>query len=152
MPVLATNKRALHNYEILETYEAGLVLSGPEVKSTKRGQIDLRGSYIMVDKNQEAWLINTRIVPYPPAVSVQRNYNPTRNRKLLLHKKELVSLMGKLQQKGLTALPLKVYTKQKLIKIEIGICRGKKKYDKRETIKKREVERKIHRAFRDKNY
>ncbi len=150
MAILAENKKVIHNYQILEKYEAGLVLSGPEVKSVKKGQINLKGSYITISPNQEAWLINAHIAPYPPAKREQKDYNPLRKRKILLHKKEIISLLGKSKQKGLTILPLKVYTKHGFVKIEIGLAKGKKKYDKRELIKKRETERKIRRALRGK--
>jgi len=150
MAILAENKKVIHNYQILEKYEAGLVLSGPGVKSVKKGQINLKGSYITISPNQEAWLINAHIAPYPPAKREQKDYNPLRKRKILLHKKEIISLLGKSKQKGLTILPLKVYTKHGFVKIEIGLAKGKKKYDKRELIKKRETERKIRRALRGK--
>jgi len=149
MKILATNKRAYYDYEILEKYQAGLVLSGAEVKSIKKGRINLKGSYIIIDKNQQTWLINCHIAPYPPASAIQKNYNPTQNRKLLLHKKESYSLIGELQQKSLTALPLKVYTKNGLIKIEIAVAKGKKKWDKKELIKKREIERKIRERMKE---
>ncbi len=149
MSILAENKKAYYDYEILEKYEAGLVLSGPEVKSVKANKINLKGSYITIDKNWQIWLVNCHIAPYPPACGVQKNYTPTRNRKLLLHKKEIASLIGKLQQKSLTALPLKVYTKNGLLKVEIALVRGKKKWDKKELIKKREVEKKIKQSLRE---
>ena len=148
MKLIATNKQAYHDYEILETFEAGIVLSGPEVKSVKSGQINLRGGYVTIDKNQTPYLTNVHIAPYSPAQAVQASYNPTRSRKLLLHKKEIKSLIGKLQIRGLTILPLKVYTKGSLIKMEIGLARGKKKYDNRETIKKKELDRKIRQKLK----
>lgn len=147
MPILAENKKAYYDYEILEKYEAGLVLSGPEVKSAKTGRINLAGSYINIDKNFQAWLVNCHISPYPPAIEIQKNYNPTHDKKLLLHKKEIASLVGSLHQKGLTALPLKMYTKGGLIKVEIGLARGRKKWDKKELIKKREVEKRIKQSL-----
>ena len=143
MKILADNKRAYYDYEILEKYEAGIVLSGPEVKSIKAGRINLKGSYISIDKNKQIFLVNCHIAPYPPASAIQQDYNPTENRKLLLAKKEISSLAGKLQQKGLTSLPLKVYTKNGLIKVEIALVKGKKKWDKKELIKKRDIDRKI---------
>ncbi len=146
--LIAENKRAYFDYEILETFEAGIVLSGPEVKAVKGGIVNLTGSYVNIDKAGIVWLTNMHIGPYPPAAGVQQNYNPTQPRKLLLRKKEIASLLGKSRIKGLTAIPLKVYTKGGLIKIEIGLCRGKKKWDKRETIKKREVERKIRQELK----
>lgn len=147
MPTLTTNKKAFHDYHILEKYEAGIVLSGPEVKSVKSGQINLKGGYI-INKADELWLINCHISPYKMALL--KDYKPTRDRKLLLNKKEISSLVGKLQSKGLTVLPLSVYTKGSLVKIEIGVARGKKEYDKREIIKKRESDRHIQRILRGK--
>lgn len=148
MGTIASNKKACHDYEILQTFEAGIILSGPEVKSVKAGNINLSGGYINIDAYGTPWLLNIHIAPYAPAFSVQQNYDPDRKRKLLLHKKEIVSLIGKMKIKRLTLVPLKAYTKKGLIKIEIGLVRGKKKWDKRETIKKREVKTKIKRALK----
>jgi len=148
MPTLATNPRAKYDYQILETYEAGLVLTGQEVKSIKTGHISLRGSYVTI-KGEEAWLINAQIPPYQPK-NVPADYEPTRSRKLLLHKKEIKSLIGQTKQKGLTLVPLRVYTKRGKIKLGFALGRGKRKVDKREKIKKREVKRKIDRALRSK--
>jgi SsrA-binding protein len=147
MPTLTTNKKAFHDYHILEKYEAGIVLSGQEVKSVKNRQINLKGSYI-VNKGDELWLINCHISPYKMALL--KDYKPTRDRKLLLNKKEISSLISKLQSKGLTVLPLSVYTKGSLVKIEIGVAKGKKEYDKREIIKKRDSDRQIQRLMRGK--
>ena len=147
MPEITTNKRILHDYQILEKWEAGLKLTGNEVKSVKKGQIDLKGSYISVKINprtqrQEAWLIGTHIPKYSKSGYSQKNYSPLHNRKLLLKQKEINTLVGKLKQKGLTLLPLSVYTtSHRLIKITIVLVKGKKKFDKRETIKKRDFER-----------
>jgi len=146
MPVLAVNKRANFDYEIKEKFEAGIVLLGHEVKSVKTGHINLRGSYLTFKKSKkglsELYLINAYIPLYKHAGSI-KDYNPTRARKLLVKKKEIKYLTGKKQQQGLTLVPLKIYTKHSLIKLEFAIGRGKKKTDKRETIKKREVDRKI---------
>lgn len=149
MPTLTTNKKALHNYHVQEKFEAGIVLTGAEVKSVKGGQINLMGSYISARDNQ-LWLINCHISPYKMA-STQQGYNPTHDRKLLLKRKEISSLVGTLTAKGLTVLPISVYTKGSLIKLEIGVCRGKKQYDKRETIKKRDTDRSIQRLLRNKS-
>ena len=130
------NKKAYHNYKISNTFEAGLVLSGPEVKSVKKGSVDLKGAYISIDENREAYLINTYIAPYKPAKIYQLKYNPHQPRKLLLNKKQLNFLAGKQKEKGISVLPLKIYLKNRLIKLEIGVGTGKKKYDKREDIKK----------------
>ena len=140
------NKRASFDYEVLEKLDAGVVLTGPEVKSIKRGQIDLSGSYINIDQNQIPWLTNAKISPYPPARSAQQSYDPTRPRKILLKKKEILKIIAQ-RTGGLTIVPLRVYNKGGLIKIEIAMSRGKKKFDKRESIKKRDVNRKIQQAF-----
>lgn len=146
MPTLATNRQARFSYKILEKYEAGIVLTGHEVKSAKNGHLSLRGSYVTI-KNQEAWLINTLISPYQPK-NMPDNYEPIHPRKLLLHKQEIKSLIGKIKQKGLTLVPLRVYTKHRMVKLEFGLGQGKRKTDKRETIKKRETKRRIDRALR----
>lgn len=148
MSKIATNKKVYHDYEILQSLEAGIVLSGPEVKSVKAGNINISGSYVTIDKNNESYIINATIAPYAPAASAQKNYNPTQSRKLLLRKKEINSLIGKIKSQGATIVPLKVYTKHGLIKIEIGLARGKKKYDKRETMKKRDIQRHIDQAMK----
>lgn len=142
MPTLAKNKKALFNYEILEKIEAGIALSGPEVKSTKSGQINLKGSYISFFDN-EPFLVNAHISSYKPAAKVQKHYNTERKRKLLLHRKEIDKLQGKMASQGLTIVPISVYTKNNLIKVEIGLARGKKKHEKRETIKKRDINKRI---------
>jgi len=148
MPTLATNPRAKYDYQIIETYEAGLVLFGQEVKSIKTGHISLRGSYVTI-KGEEAWLVNAQIPPYQPK-NLPADYEPTRSRKLLLHKKEIKSLIGKGKQKGLTLVPLRVYTKKGKIKLAFALGRGKRKIDKREKIKEKEAKRKIERALRGK--
>jgi len=145
MPVISTNKRAYFDYEILETFEAGIVLAGQEVKSIKTGHISLAGAFVTM-KGSEAWLTNSTVPPYKMAGKIF-GYEQSRPRKLLLHKKELSSLIGKIKQKGLTLVPLRVYTKGSKVKLEFGIGRGKKKYEKREAIKKREVDRKIRSAM-----
>ena len=146
MPTLAVNKRANFDYEIADKYEAGMVLFGHEVKSVKTGHINLAGSFVTVKstgKNiPELYLINAHISLYAKASTVKA-YEPTRPRKLLLHKNEIKKLIGKKQEQGLTLVPLKIYTKHGFIKLEFGVGRGKKKIDKRETIKKREVDRQI---------
>jgi len=150
MSLIKKNKEGLFDYEILESFEAGIVLRGPEVKAVKLGQISLKGSYASLDGNQELWLVNCHISPYAPARGQQQAYNPTRPRKLLLHKKEITALLGKSKQKGLTIIPISVYTKKGLIKLDIGLARGKTKIDKRENIKKRETEREIRRITNSK--
>jgi len=145
MPTLAYNKRAKFDYEILDTFEAGLKLSGQEVKSVRTGHINLKGAYVtikMSDSKPEAYLINAHIPAYKMAGPLPE-YTPERARKLLLHRKEIDRLMGKLKQRGLTLVPIKVYTKHNKIKLEFGVGRGKRKIDKREYIKKRDIEKQI---------
>lgn len=142
MSVITANKRTSFDYDILESYEAGLALEGHEVKSVKNGHINLQGSFVVI-RNGEAWLLNAHISPYQP-LNTRESYDPDRSRKLLLRKEEIRQLIGKTSQKGLTLVPLKVYTKRSLIKIEIGLVRHRKKHDKREVIKRRDASREIH--------
>lgn len=154
MPILAINKRAHYDYAIKEKYEAGIILSGNEVKSAKTKHISLKGSYVTFKKTKkklpEIYLINTYIPLYKHA-GIVKNYNPTNSRKLLLKKNEIKHLIGKKQEQGLTLVPLKMYTKHSLIKLEFGIGKGKKKYDKRKIIKKREIDKKIRTLIKQKN-
>ncbi|MEK7178386.1 MAG: SsrA-binding protein SmpB [Patescibacteria group bacterium] len=145
MAMFAENRKARFDYEILETFEAGLVLSGAEVKSIKNGRMNLTGSYLNFH-NGELYLIGAFIAPYQPK-NQPADYDPYRSRKLLLRKKELVSLIGKIKPKGLTLIPLKAYNKGRRIKLEFAVARGKKQYDKREIIAKREAARKIARSI-----
>ena len=128
-----TNKKAFFNYDILEKFEAGLVLLGGEVKSIRNNHYSLQGAYIVVE-DEEAWLVKAMVAPYQPKNMVA-GYNPERKRKLLLNKKELQYLQGKTKEKGLTIVPLKVYNKHGQIKLEIGLANGKSKGDKREVLK-----------------
>ncbi len=139
MPAIAKNKRACFDYEILEKLEAGIVLTGQEVKSAKNGHVSLSGAYVTM-RNNEAWLLNMHIAAYKKAGPLP-GYDPTHSRKLLLKKNELNRLIGISQTKGLTLVPLSVYTARNHVKIEVGVCRGRKKFDKREHIKKRETDR-----------
>ena len=148
MKVLTENKKAYFNYEILEKFEAGISLIGQEVKSIKTRGVNLAGSYVVI-KNSEAFWIGARISSYQPK-NIPPDYNPERSRKLLLKKSEIKYLIGKTKQKGLTLIPLRVYTKTGKIKLEFGIGKGLKKVDKRELIKKREVEREIRKAMKEK--
>ena len=148
MRVFALNKRATFDYQILETFEAGLALKGHEVKSIKNGHISLQGSYVVL-KNNETFLINATVSPYQPK-NTPKDYNPTRTRKLLLHQKEIKYLIGKSRERGLTLVPIKVYDKKGKIKLGFGIGQGKRKLDKRELIKKREVEKEIERKLKEK--
>jgi len=145
MKTLAKNKRAYFNYEILERFEAGIILIGQEVKSIKAGRISLAGSFVVL-RNGEVFLIGANVPAWQPK-NAPPDYNPERSRKLLLKKSEIKNLIGKSKQKSLTSIPLRVYTKRGKIKLEFAIAKGKKKVDKRETIKKRETERKIRRAL-----
>lgn len=140
------NKRAHFDYEILETYEAGIELKGYEVKSIKLGHISLKGSYVTV-KDGEVFLINVHISPYQPA-NMPQDYNPTHSRRLLLKRSEIAGIIGKSKSQGLTLVPISVYTKRGKIKVEIGIGRGKRKHEKREKIKKKDVEREIGRSLK----
>lgn len=132
------NRQAKFNYEILDTSEAGIVLRGHEVKSVRMGQVSLKESFAKV-RNGEVWLFNMHIAPYSGGTPA--NYEPTRTRKLLLNKKEIRSLIGKLQEKGLSLVPLRLYIKKNRVKIELGLGKGKKKYDKRTSIKDKELKR-----------
>jgi len=140
---IATNKRAFFDYEILEAYEAGIELKGYEVKSIKNGRINLAGSYAVFKDNQ-IWLLNADVPPYQPK-NTPTDYDSRRTRRLLLNKSEIQGLIGKIHEKGLTLMPLKVYTKNHKIKLEIGLGKSRKKADKREVIKKRETEREMRR-------
>ncbi len=148
MKIIAENRKAYFNYDILEKFKAGIVLQGQEVKSIKNGRINLQGAFVVV-KGEEVFLIGARIPPYQPK-NAPKDYNPQRSRKLLLRKSEIKHLIGKAKQKGLTMAPLKVYTDKGKIKIEFAIVKGKKKVDKREQIKKREIEREIRRILKEK--
>jgi len=140
---IATNKKAFFDYEILQTFEAGIILSGPEVKSIKNGRINLKGGYLNINAQKIPWLINVHVSPYPPASQVQKDYSPTQSRKILLNKKEINFLIGKLKIKGLSLIPLKVYIKNRIIKLEIALVKGKKKWDKREDIKQKDLKKKV---------
>ena len=139
MEAIATNKKAYFDYEILEIYEAGIELRGFEVKAIKTGHANLTGAYVVIRENQ-AWLVNANVPPYQPA-NTPPDYDQKRTRRLLLRHNEISELIGHAQEKKLTIVPLKVYIKNRLIKIQIGLARGKKKSDKREAIKQREWSR-----------
>lgn len=147
MSVFTVNRRATFDYEILETYEAGIELLGFEVKSIKAGRANLAGAFVVI-KNNEAVLLSADIPPYQ-AKNTPAGYDPIRSRKLLLHKSEIKELVGKSAQKGLTLVPLRVYNKGPRVKLEFGLARHKKKYDKREKIREREDKRKINRALKE---
>ena len=143
------NKQAGFSYEILDKYQAGLVLKGYEAKSIKDGQINLKGAYISIQYNPkpELYLIKAHVSKYKPAGPLP-NYDPERPRKLLLNKIEIKALLGKLEQKGLTIVPLKVYTTRNLVKVEIGLARGKKLFEKKESKKNKDVAREIRRTLK----
>lgn len=149
MAIIANNPISRYSYELLDRYEAGLVLSGAEVKSAKGGRLRLKGSYATIDGG-EAWLVGCYIAPYAPASGHQRGYDPEQRRKLLLHRRELRELIGKSKQQGLTIIPTSVYTSRRLIKVSLALAKGKTQIDKRETIRKRDVARQIARALRQK--
>lgn len=146
MKIVAQNPSLGRNFVILETFEAGLVLKGAEAKAAKAGQMNLKGAYITINPQEEASLIGAHISLYQKAQLPY--YNPLRERKLLLHKKEIKSLLGKTKQKGLTLMPCKVYTKNGLVKLEIALVRGKKRWDKRQALKKKEAETRMQRALK----
>ena len=146
MPTLALNRQARYDYAIQETFEAGLVLYGYEVKSARNGDINLKGAYVSLSKG-ELYLVGCHIGRYKKA-GIMPEYEPLRRRKLLLHKREIRRLIGKLEEKGLTLVPIKVYTTHNRVKLEFGIGKGKKKYDKREDIKKRDVKRSLQQQLK----
>lgn len=143
--VVATNRKANFEYFLLERFEAGIALQGSEIKSLRKGQVSLAEAYIRVD-GQEAWLVNAHIAPYDPASYT--NHDPRRPRRLLLHKREIRQLWNAVRQKGVTVVPVRIYIKDALAKVEIAIAKGKKLYDKRSEIARRDVEREIEREQR----
>ena len=142
--VIATNRKARHDYIIEDSYEAGLVLTGSEIKSIRAGQVNLRDGYAAI-REGEVWLLNVHITPYKQAS--YQNHEPRRERKLLLHRREINRLTGKLQEKGLTLVPLRIYLKNSRAKVELGLARGKKSYDKRQTLREKSDRRQIERAL-----
>jgi len=145
MPQLAENKKASFDYLLQDKYEAGLVLFGHEVKAVRAGQVSLKGSFISIrtkDGHPELYLINCQISPYKSAGPMP-DYNQKRERKLLLKRGEISQLLGKKLTEGLTLIPLKIYTNHSFLKLEFAVAKGKKKYDKRETIKKRDIDRRL---------
>jgi len=142
---VATNPKARHDYEILETMEAGMVLTGSEVKSLRGGSASMRESFAII-RDGETWLIGMHIGPY--AQAGYAGHEPTRTRKLLLHKDEIQRLVGKTAERGLTLVPLKVYFNHGLAKIELGLAKGKKSYDRRESLKEEDAQMQIDRAMK----
>ncbi|MDJ0715690.1 MAG: SsrA-binding protein SmpB [Prochloraceae cyanobacterium] len=144
--VVSDNRQARYLYEILETYEAGVQLTGTEVKSIRAGRVNLRDGYALV-RNGEVLLLNVHISPYE-ASGQYFNHEPRRTRKLLLHRREINKLIGKVEEKGLTLVPLKMYFKDSWVKVSLGLGKGKKLHDKRETLKRRQDEREMARAMK----
>lgn len=147
MSQYAENRKARFNYEILEKYETGIELLGVEVKSVRSGKMSLEGAFVVV-RGEEAFLINANIPPYQPN-NTPKDYDSLRNKKLLLTKKEIATLAGSEKNKSLTIVPISVYNKGRKIKVEIALVKGKKKQDKRESIKKRETDREIRREYKE---
>jgi SsrA-binding protein len=145
LKVIATNRKAKHEYFLIDTYEAGMVLKGSEIKSIRAGQISLSQAYVSTD-GQEAWLMNAHIAPYDEANRF--NHDPLRSRKLLLHRSEIRKLNEKVRQKGATIIPLRVYLKDGIAKVEIALAKGKKHYDKRAEIAKRDAQRELDRRYK----
>lgn len=143
--VIATNRRARHDYEVIDTYEAGMVLEGSEVKSLRDGRAALKDSFAHV-KDGEVWLVGAYIAPY--SFSRGGGHDPERTRKLLLHRREIDRIEGKLAEKGLTLVPLRLYFKDGKAKVELGLARGRRTVDKRQVIKQREQQREMERAIR----
>lgn len=146
MKIFAQNKKALHDYHILDSLEAGIVLTGDEVKSIKQGHASLIGAYATL-KDGELYLINANITPY--AQAYMKGAEPTRTRKLLLHRREIDRIIGDMSRKGITLIPLKIYANQKgVIKVEIGLCKHKQAQDKKQALKERDIKRETDRAVR----
>jgi SsrA-binding protein len=143
--VIARNRKALHEYHVVDSYDAGLVLTGPEVKSIRANRVSLAEAFARVDDG-EAWLYDMHVSPYDPAS--QWNTDPVRPRKLLLHRRELRRLIGATREKGYTLVPLELFLQRGFIKVSIALARGKKLHDKREDVKKRDAKREIERALR----
>jgi SsrA-binding protein len=146
--VVSTNRKARHDYEILDTFEAGLVLTGSEIKSIRAGKVNLREGFVQ-PRDGELWLLNTHISTYDQAGMF--GHDPLRPRKLLLHRREIDRITSRVQEKGLTIVPTVLYLTRGLAKVEIALARGKKQYDKRSTLRERESQRQIERTLRSRN-
>lgn len=147
--IVARNRKARHEYHLLDKFEAGLVLQGSEIKSIRAGQINIKQAYVRVD-GEQAWLVDAHIAPYDQASYL--NHEPTRQRKLLLHKKEIYRMWDEVRRKGTTIIPTQVYLKKGRAKVEIAIARGKKLHDKRSVIAERDVQRQVERELRRSGY
>jgi SsrA-binding protein len=143
---VAVNRRARHEYAVEETLEAGIALTGTEIKSIRAGRVNLAEAYARIEKG-EAWLIGAHIAPYEQGN--RNNHEPTRTRKLLLHRDQIAELVGRTQAKGFTLVPLKLYIRNGMAKLEIGVARGKKAYDKRRTIAERDARRELERSTKE---
>ena len=141
------NRKARFNYDILERFEAGVILSGPEVKSVKQGNIRLDDAFIRIDKNQEAWLVNSHIHPYKFAMN--KDFIPNRSRKILLHAKEILAIQKIIEAKNLALVPTSCYTKKGKVKLELALAKGKKQWQKKEAIKKRDLQREMARELKE---
>ena len=146
--IIATNRKALHNYNILESSEAGIALTGTEIKSVRQGSVSLAEAYVKPERG-ELWLFGAHIARYN--ASGPFSHEPTRPRKLLLHRKQIRMLAAEAKEKGLTLIPLSMYIKNSIAKVQVSLARGKKQYDKRETISKRDADREIDRTLKRKN-
>jgi SsrA-binding protein len=146
--IVSTNRKARHDYEILVTYEAGLVLTGSEIKSIRAGHVNLREGFVQT-RGDELWLLNVHIASYEQAGVF--GHEPLRPRKLLLHRKEIDRILARVQEKGLTIVPTVMYLTRGIAKVEIALARGKKQYDKRDTLRKQDSRRQIERALREQN-
>jgi len=144
--VVATNRKAYHDYHILDTLEAGIALVGSEIKSVRAGRVNLRDSFVLF-RNGEAWLVNAHIAGY--AQASHYDHDPRRDRKLLMHRREIERWRGRVEERGLTVVPLRMYLKNNLAKVEIALAKGKRAYDKREAIARREQDREIRRAIKE---
>lgn len=144
--VVATNRKAKFNYHLFDRYEAGIALKGSEIKSIRAGRMSLSESYVSIEDGREAFLVSAHIAPYEQAGHY--NHDPIRPRKLLLHRREIRRLWNDVRQKGMAIIPLRVYLKNGLAKVELAVAKGKKLHDKRADIAKRDVEREIERNFR----
>ena len=147
---VSVNRKAFHDYFIEEEYEAGIVLTGSEIKSIRAGRVNLRGAFVRVD-NEEAWLLDAHISPYEQS-GTHFNHEPTRPRKLLLHRREINRLMGRLDAKGLTLVPLDIHFKGRRAKVKLGLARGKKLFDKRDAVAERDASRQIERVLKERRY
>ena len=147
--VVATNRRAMHDFYLEDRYEAGLVLSGTEIKSVRAGMVNLADGYVQ-PKDGELWLLNVHIAPYEPAGKY--GHEARRPRKLLLHRKEINKLISRVAERGYTIVPVRVYLKGGKAKVEVALARGKRKYDKREAIARRDAQREIDRALKDREW